>query len=477
MINKIIKKDINERENQKDYIIKSYSNSDDDFLSLENNILEKFENKNQVILVGQVQSGKTKRIINIINKAIRFYKYDLIIYFSGITNDLNNQSYDRLSYEVGNVVTTRELYKTEIISGLVVVSLKQIDNIKEIEDFVLSNKNKFKKILIVDDESDYGSINNNKTNEEPSVIYELIYKNIFNMCKNSGGVLKLTATPFVNILSKKELYKTSNPYIFSLPTNNNYTGVTFFNKLGDNFWFKTKNQNIDNENKIKEYKDDIIDSFFLWIYKSYLLYLDDSINNKKSEFLINLSVNNDDHKQINKIISYYAYDNMVQFKPTLKLVLTKKIDENINNNLIDDITNFYNNIIKKSLRIIIFNQENCKIKINSDYVIYIGGILLSRGKTFENLIYELITIENQFNYDSLLQKCRWFGYRLKRSKYMGLMCNKEIEEQLDIAQKIIDIFHRDNLGYELDYELVLKKLKNLENQFMNNVNLTTARKI
>lgn len=60
---------------------------------------------------------------------------------------------------------------------------------------------------------------------------------------------------------------------------------------------------------------------------------------------------------------------------------------------------------------------------------------------------------------------------------MGLMCNKEIEEQLDIAQKIIDIFHRDNLGYELDYELVLKKLKNLENQFMNNVNLTTARKI
>lgn len=477
MINKIIKANVNEHECQKDYIIKSYSNSDSDILLLENDILEKFENKNQVILVGQVQSGKTKKIINIINKAIRAFKYDLILYFSGITNDLNNQSYDRLSYEVGNVVTTKELHKTKIVKGMVVVSLKQIDNLKVIEDFILSNQDKFKKILIIDDESDYGSINNKKTNEEPSVIYELIYKNIYDLCKDSGGVLKLTATPFANILSKKELYKTSDPYIFSLPTNDNYTGVTFFNKLDSNFWLEIESKNTNNIDRIAEYKNDIIDSFFLWIYKSYLLYLDDSIKNKKSEFLINISMNNEDHNEISKIISYYAYDNLAEFKSTLKFVLIKKVDKGINNNLIDDIAFFYNNVIKKSLRIIIFNQKNCKSEINKDYVVYIGGVLLSRGKTFENLIYELITIENQFNYDSLLQKCRWFGYRSKRSKYMALMCNEEIKKQLYVAQKIIDIFHKDNLGYELNYEMVLKKLKNLENQFLNNVNLTTTRKI
>lgn len=60
---------------------------------------------------------------------------------------------------------------------------------------------------------------------------------------------------------------------------------------------------------------------------------------------------------------------------------------------------------------------------------------------------------------------------------MALMCNEEIKKQLYVAQKIIDIFHKDNLGYELNYEMVLKKLKNLENQFLNNVNLTTTRKI
>lgn len=475
MLNKIITTNVNERENKKDYVIKRYSN--DEVSLLEDDVLKKFEYRNQVILVGQVQSGKTRRVISLINKAIRTFKYDLVLYFSGITNDLNNQSYDRLSFEIGNVITTKEIHNTKILSGMVIVSLKQIDNLKEIEDFILSNQSKFKKILIIDDESDYGSINNKKTGEEPSVIYEIIYKNIYNLCKESGGVLKLTATPFVNILSKKELYKTSNPYVFSLPTNDNYTGVTFFNKLINNFWFKIDDKNIDSVNKITEYKNDIIDSFFIWIYKNYLLYIDDSISNKKSELLINLSVSNDDHNKIEKIILYYAYDNIAEFKHTLKSVLMKRIDIGISNNLVEDITNFYNNVVKKSLKIVIFNQKNCKLKIDNNYVIYIGGYLLSRGKTFENLICELITIENQFNYDSLLQKCRWFGYRSKRSKYMALICNEEIEKQLRIAQKIIDIFHRDNFGYELNYEMVLKKLKNLESQFMSNVNLTTARKI
>lgn len=474
---KIIKAKISEHEEDRNYILKKYKYDDSDFANLEYDILEKFENKCQLILVGQVQSGKTKNIISIIKKAINKFNYDLIIYFSGITNDLNNQTYNRLSKEITNVITTKDLNQN-ILSSLVIVSLKQSDNIRKIEEFILNNKSKFKKILIIDDESDYGSINSKDIeDDEASIVYELIYKNIYKMCKNSGGVLKLTATPFVNILTKKEKFKKDSPYIYSLPTNKNYTGVSYFNSLNEKFWVSTSS-NINNSNsKINDYKCDIIASFFVWIYKSYLLYLDKEIENKKSELLINISMNNADHQSIQNIITEFAYNDLSKFKFTLKKVIDDKLNIVVDNELEEQIYKFYKNVVLEKLTITIFNQENCKKEDQSDYKIYIGGILLSRGKTFENLICELITIDNQFNYDNLLQKCRWFGYRLNRSKYMSLICNKAIKRQLEDVEKIINIFHKDNLGYELSYEKVLLVLNNLKHKLLDNAKFTPRAKI
>jgi hypothetical protein len=78
---------------------------------------------------------------------------------------------------------------------------KTIDNLRRniFESLVLKDK----KILIIDDEVDFGSINTDKI-EKPSVLYTSI-ENLFNRFHNSKKLLQVTATPYGNILSSNSI--------------------------------------------------------------------------------------------------------------------------------------------------------------------------------------------------------------------------------------------------------------------------------
>ncbi|MDE5617814.1 MAG: hypothetical protein K2I36_03155, partial [Ureaplasma sp.] len=60
------------------------------------NILNEFENNKIVLLCGEVQSGKTGNIINIIKESFEFYSYNLVIFLCGTNNNLKNQSIIRV---------------------------------------------------------------------------------------------------------------------------------------------------------------------------------------------------------------------------------------------------------------------------------------------------------------------------------------------------------------------------------------------
>lgn len=462
----------------KDFVLKKYKNNDIDIEKLNDDILNVFENKNKVILVGQVQSGKTSKIIKLIKTAINKYNYDLIIYLSGLTLDLNNQAFERLSNDyIGNVIDISEIKKIKNFHSLVIVTLKEIVNLKKLIKFIEFNKTKFGKILIIDDESDYGSINSKNDEDDISPIYKKIYSDIFDMCIG-GGILQLTATPFVNILTDKDLYRKKDPYIFVLPTSNDYMGVLFFNNL-NSFWYPIIPNSLKKTGNLESYKDYIIISLFIWIYKSYLIYKDEKIENKCSDFLINISSETLDHEKIIDIL--IPWTNMIKDIVDIKKMLKKVIstyctDENINDEKYNDIFNFYRNIMQNNIEFIKLNQESTECYSDKKYRIYVGGILLSRGRTFENLVCEMITIESKFKHDSLLQKCRWFGYRGEKSKYMALICNNEIKLQLLKNAEIIELFHNNNLGYQIDYNTIVKLLKIEENQF-ENATLTQKGKI
>lgn len=464
-------------------ILKEYQNNSGDIDRLNHDILDIFENKNKVILVGQVQSGKTAKVIELIKTAINDYKYDLVIYLSGLTKDLNNQAFDRLSSDyIGNVVNISEIKKIKDLSSLVIVTLKEIQNLIKLIKFIEFHKTSFNKILVIDDESDYGSINYGSTsNKDDSEIikpiYEKIYVDIFNICKK-GGVLQLTATPFVNLLTIKDLYSKADPFVFVLPTSNNYTGVLFFNQL-NNFWYPIIPNSLKKEAEIDGYKDYLISALFIWVYKSYLLYKDSNIKNKGSDFLINISSENFIHEKIIEILNPWVkmIKDIVDIKKSIKKTLSSFFPgDNITEDMYEEVFNFYRNIMQNDIDFVKLNQESEEKNSDKPYRIYVGGILLSRGRTFENLICEFITIENRFTHDSLLQKCRWFGYRGERSKYMALICNKEIQHQLLKNAEIIQLFHKGNLGYQIDYKTIVRMLRKEEKKF-ENATLTQKGKI
>jgi hypothetical protein len=95
------------------------------------------------------------------------------------------------------------------------MSLQLIENLLETDD--LWNK----RILLIDDESDYASVNNSRHEDKRSAISEIIEK-IYEKSKICI-FFQVTATPFANILSSAKYDD-----IQMLMPNDEYTGSKFF---------------------------------------------------------------------------------------------------------------------------------------------------------------------------------------------------------------------------------------------------------
>lgn len=434
-----------------DHILKTYNY--DDINSFQEDVLKTLDSQKNIILIGQVQSGKTRNVIEICQKALQKYSYDLVIVFSGNTNDLNQQTYERFEKEHYNVVASNSLDKVNKLTSLIIVALKQVDNIKNIQNFIINHQDKFKKTLVIDDECDFCGINTAKDAYEYTRVYEGIYADIVNSCSETK-VIKLTATPFANILSTKN-HLEKKPKIFVLPTNDDYTGINFFNKLNDFIFIRDGN---DNKNHL------ILESLSIWIISTFMMHQNKNIaNNDKSDLLININYKNHEQNVIKEIVNRYIWERTFDIKKNIKKIIeTESKFHEIN---YDDVLLFFENQMRSQINCIVYNQTyNNKTNLNN-YNIYVGGSFLSRGKTFDNLLCELIIINNEFNYDTLLQKCRWFGYRKSRSSYMAVICNKEVKTQLVLAEKIINFLHADYKGYELNYDRVLMEFKQKEDEF------------
>lgn len=434
-----------------DHILKTYNY--DDINSFQEDVLKTLDSQKNIILIGQVQSGKTRNVIEICQKALQKYSYDLVIVFSGNTNDLNQQTYERFEKEHYNVVASNNLDKVSKHTSLIIVALKQVDNIKNIQNFIINHQDKFKKTLVIDDECDFCGINTAKDEYDCTRVYEGIYSDIANSCSETK-VIKLTATPFANILSTKN-HLEKKPKIFVLPTNNDYTGINFFNKLNDFIFIR---DGTDNKNHL------ILESLSIWIINTFMMHQNKNIaNNDKSDLLININYKNHEQNVIKEIVNRYIWERTFDIKKNIKKIIeTESKFHEIN---YDDVSLFFENQMRSQINCIVYNQTYSNKTNLSNYNIYIGGSFLSRGKTFDNLLCELIIINNEFNYDTLLQKCRWFGYRKSRSSYMAVICNKEVKTQLVLAEKIINFFHADYKGYELNYDRVSMELRQKEDEF------------
>ena len=148
---------------------------------------------------------------------------------------------------------------------------------------------------------------------------------------------------------------------------------------------------------------------------------------------------------IKKSLSIVKYLQNQNINSILDRYGLPKYDEKL---LINKIKTIVKKIIEENAFVLLNSEsdgENFKSGKNQ-FCIVVGGFMVSRGFTFDNLTTELfLNIPNgKITVDTLLQRCRWFGNRTlnNRNKFLRIITNEKIVNALKQAEKYVNIFEQ-----------------------------------
>ena len=318
-----------------------------------------------------------------------------------------------------------------------------IDYIKE-SSALNENQKLSVPMILIDDEADYASVNGladrnriSRTNELIRTLLNLFHKNHY---------VAYTATPFANVfidpneedeMLNDDLFPKN--YMVRVPVPENYCGQEFF--FGDDSLESDKPSTIiidDNETEMLPLKHnknteitqisrslkDAIMSFVIATSARMLRPEQD----KHNTMMINITHLKDLQNDLKKLVE--------EFKDKLTFAIYANhalpIDKALKNPEISelkrvyeenfDIKETFEEILKTSnkaankIKVYAINNKSGEVLDYSDYkenglcAIAIGGYKLSRGLTLEGLTISYFA-RNSKMYDTLMQMCRWFGYR------------------------------------------------------------------
>jgi len=207
------------------------------------------------ILLGRVQSGKTRAYLGAIARA--FDKgYDIAIILTKGTKSLAEQTLSRVKEDFGefeaadqveifDILSIPELTPYELTHKLILIVKKEDDNLRRLLEFFQEAYPELqdRSVLIIDDEADLASISGRRVNGIPSsgIIAQQIDR-LRDWVTNSA-FLQVTATPYALYLQPEEsalingtqLFKPKRPaFTVILPTHGKYVGGDeYFEKSTD----------------------------------------------------------------------------------------------------------------------------------------------------------------------------------------------------------------------------------------------------
>jgi hypothetical protein len=428
------------------------------------------------MLLGKIQSGKTKTFIAII--ALAFDNgFDGAIILTKGTKALSKQTIERISKEFKEF-TEREMLQAydvmtmpkkltgyEINQKLVFVSKKQSDNMGRLIEGFSNSALKDKKILIIDDEADYASIGFKKSKEEGLEINTTTAQidEIRKLLKKSA-FLQVTATPYSLYLQPETIeiqnteFKPIKPAFTQLvPVNKDYVGGDYYfndsldaDNIASHLYIPITRQELEvlhkpdrRKFKIEEaLKSSAISSLRLaiigFIVGGCIRRLQDQKNLKdvkKYSFLI--------HTESNKNAHAWQEDVVNALHDQLAEAIKKK--DSICNQLFTEafeefaksinLEGFYlpplnqvielarTALIEEWLMITKVNSEkqieelldaDGQLKLRTPLNIFIGGQILDRGVTITNLIgFYYGRRPKIYQQDTVLQHSRMYGFRPK----------------------------------------------------------------
>jgi hypothetical protein len=464
------------------------------------------------MVVGHVQSGKTANYTGLICKAADA-GYKFIVVIAGALNNLRNQTQERINENfvgkngdeyvkvgIGNsdnsklpwslttdsgdfdIKTANRLSQSgnfDNMVGPVIIVIKKhsrtLSNVKKWLNSHYNNKINHP-ILLIDDESDYASVNT-KDEDDPATINRKI-RELLGLF-NKRTYVAYTATPFANIFidhkasseaQGKDLFP--RDFIYSLDAPTNYLGARKVFLENQEKHIITINDYLD-DIPAKHKKDyelfslppSLLEAIRLFVINIAIRELRGQYN-KHNSMLIHASRFTNMHIQTALLTSDYLKDLKREFINFGKLENCDSISQLISETL-KTFTKYYSNlniekksvtqVISDTIDSIVVREAHQKTKIPLEYrkdintnAIVIGGTSLSRGYTIEGLSVSYF-LRNTVFYDTLMQMGRWFGYRIGYEDLCKIFMPTNIADDFtEIIETTEDLFEEFKLMSESD---------------------------
>lgn len=429
------------------------------------------------MLLGKIQSGKTKTFIAIL--ALAFDNgFDGAIILTKGTKALSKQTIERITKEFREF-TNREMLQPydvmtmpqkltgyEISQKLVFVAKKQPDNMSRLIDCFSNPSLSEKKILIVDDEADYASIGFKKSKEE-GVDINTTTKQIDELRKSikKSSFLQVTATPYSLYLQPEEVevqgleFKPIKPAFTQLvPVNQEYVGGDYYfndaldsESIASHLYIPITKQELEVLHKPDRRKFKIEDALRCSSISSLRLAITsfivggcirrlqdqkDGASPSKYSFLIHTEANKNAHSWQEEIVNslYEQLSNVIKIDPSTcdRLFTTSYYEFKKSIELDGSFLPPINEVIQLAkqaiseewLMITKVNSErqieelldaDGQLKLRTPLNIFIGGQILDRGVTITNLIgFYYGRRPKIYQQDTVLQHSRMYGFRPKK---------------------------------------------------------------
>lgn len=383
------------------------------------------QSQKSFVIYGEPQSGKTEMMICLTAKLLD-EGYRFIVHLLNDSVDLLGQNMSRFH---GSGLAPSAQNFAEILDPLVdVKNGKHVIFCKKNGSDLRKLINKIgnmRKVVVIDDEADYATPNSKVNKSEKTPINELIESII----GDTGHYIGVTATP-ARLNLNNTLKNDSRAWV-KFPPHRMYTGQDDFFPMnieeigisGLNYQLKLMSNRKDDGSEERA-------ALFRFLVN--VAHLNMSSDHEENySFLIHTSGKKIDHKKdldvFRKIFSALSDKGGRKFSKYAEEIWNiskaKYTDISANN-----ITKYIvNNISKHAIMVLNSEAEFKKVGGNATnpsalFTLVIGGNIVSRGVTFNNLLSMFFTrdVKNKLQQDTYVQRARMFGSRGKYLRHFEL---------------------------------------------------------
>jgi hypothetical protein len=373
--------------------------------------------KKRFVIYGEPQSGKTEMMICLTAKLLDD-GHRFIVHLLNDSVDLLDQNLGRfhgsgLAPAAQNFQEISDPSVDVKVGNFVVFSKKNANDLRKL----INKVGNVKDIIIVDDEADYASPNAKVNRGEQTKINELVSK----LLGPSGTYIGVTATPAR--LDLNNTFKNDSSLWVKFPAHPLYTGqdqffpidIADFKEDGLKYQL-TRLKNTGDDPRFER------SAFFRFLVNVAHLNIASNDVEQNYSFLIHTSGKKIDHKKdlktIREAFATLSDQGRTRYERYVKEIWTIAKDRypDVNPNVITKY--ILQNINRKAT--VILNSEPDFKKFGGNatnpsalFTVVIGGNIVSRGVTFNNLLSMFFTrdVKHKMQQDTYIQRARMFGSR------------------------------------------------------------------